>query len=244
MILDLEDDEVDAVVGDVPQVFIRPLTIPPGLPWDQNRAARLESEQAAPLDISQLAVRLKRLEAWRPGQVGSFAALYIRESQVGEGCLAKANLGGRIVTAQFRSRDHLANETKRLGALATIGVVVTVLTVLAIGAAVTARLHVEQDLSRLELTSARRLHQAEKNAQLKRQATILADVREDRGSINEMLIALARMSRERSADASIEAFHWRPAGSAVEVRGDGQPYPTGVASRIDRPLRPGVWLWG
>lgn len=60
-----------------PNVLVRTLVVPPGAPWVQQRAAMLEARHSAPLPIESLVLSLMRLEGWRPGRPGRYAACYV-----------------------------------------------------------------------------------------------------------------------------------------------------------------------
>jgi hypothetical protein len=57
---------------------------------------------------------------------------------------------------------------------------------------------------------------------------------------------LAWAASAKAADAHVDAYHWDHGRIAVEVRGETAPFAQidRVAVKDDKPLRPGVWLWG
>ena len=55
-----------------PQVLVRVIVTPPGAPWEQARAAKLDAQHGAPLPISELIHQLRRLAPWAPGRPGRY----------------------------------------------------------------------------------------------------------------------------------------------------------------------------
>lgn len=226
-----------------PSVFTKLITTPPGLPWDQARVARLEAARAAPVAIESLTVRLKRLAPWAKGKSGQYLAFYARANALGGGFRASKTIEGRTLSVDFKSKAQSAAETKVLAILAGVGGAAALLSVTAAIAVGAVRHSADKALDDLEQRSARELRQAQVISDMKRQNLALREV-EDLGTpLSEVLAELGWASRMHRTDVPVEAFHWRPVGFGVEVRGDEQPFTGAGAQRAARPLRPGVWLW-
>lgn len=60
-----------------PTQFTRLLEMPPGFPWEQAQAARLEARNASPV-AGEVSIEVRREGGWRPGQPGRFRATYAR----------------------------------------------------------------------------------------------------------------------------------------------------------------------
>jgi hypothetical protein len=84
-----------------PNVFVRTLSTPPGLPWEQARVADLEARHGSPLPIAEVVYRLRRLEGWRPGSPGRFAAFYVLAAEVDGRLEATAQVEGREIAVTF-----------------------------------------------------------------------------------------------------------------------------------------------
>lgn len=226
-----------------PPVLARTVETPRGLPWDQARAARLEAGRVAPLPIETMMLKLQRLEPWRHGAKGRFAALYVRKDQVGDGLKAVARLGERTIPVEFRSPRQVKADLRSLVLLAVAGGVAATVCFGAVGAAALRRGETVSELTRLERLAARRLRQAQESAELKRQNTALSALAEPGEPLDEVLADLAWASRNRAPEARIEGFHWRPTAYGIEARGDIAPFTTDDFSKAPRPLRAGVELW-
>lgn len=226
-----------------PPVFTRVLSTPPGLPWDQARAARLEAARAAPMPIEGLTLRLKRLDPWRNGKAGAFAAFYVKTGALGGGFSASKVIDGRTVTVDFKSRAQARAEARLLAVFAGVGGAAAVAVLGAVITAAAVRHGGDGRLDDLTRDSAHQLKHAQVVSALKRQNTALQSADNEGAPIGEVLGDLAWASRMRRQDVPVEGFHWRPAGFGVEVRGDPQPFTGPGAQRSARPLKPGVWLW-
>lgn len=65
-----------------PPSFVRAIQTPPGLPWDQHRAAELEARAGSPVTDPMIRITIRRLTPWRPRKVGRFEAKYERPAPV------------------------------------------------------------------------------------------------------------------------------------------------------------------
>ena len=221
-------------------VLVRTVTTPPALPWDQARVAALEAVQSAP--ARRLAVRTRRLGRWRPGAPGSFAAVYVQADRVGDGFKVRQRVGQQTVTVRFApERETSTRMRASLSAFLLAGGLA--LSVTAGVLAFNIRAEREKALVMAEQTAARRLTRAESAERRTAAADLIAGRSEAGAPLAVVLHDLAAMREARDAATPIEAVHWRPEATGVEVRSDDQPFTDRSAERSRRPLRAGVWLW-
>jgi hypothetical protein len=230
-----------------PKVLARSIVIPPGLPWDQARAARLEARHGAPLPMAELAFQLRRIEGWRPGVPGRYAAFYVLARDLFGRLTTTVEMDGRDLEITFLSADL---QRQRVRTLASVGIasgIAALLLVVSVGTALMRRAEAEARLSALETRADGKLRAVRARERLKEQARAL-DTQLDRGSrVGDVLGAIAWASSAKTPDAHIEAFHWEPGLFAVEVRGAQIPFevaPDRTLRKSATPIRRGVWLWG
>lgn len=243
-----EPDELEPVAASAPDVplFVKPVTTRPALPWDQARAAVLEARLNSPLPIEELAWQLRRLDPWKPGAPGRYAAIYARRDDVRDGLTAIADLDGRAIPVQFPTPGKRQEQARRL---AVTGVVASIAVFLLVGTSISVfavRARASAELESLELATARRLEQVrvQKSLQAQSQAIARAGLTDRRAS--RVLGDLTWASHNKTADADIEGFVWEGDLFAVEVRSDASPFAAAdrKIERSNSPVRPGVWLWG
>jgi hypothetical protein len=241
----VSEDE-GAPPAEAPKVFVRVIPTPPGMPWDQTRAAALEARQGAPLPLIEVAYQVRRLAPWAPGEPGRHAAFYVRAQEVGEALETIQNVDGRSVTVRFVSFAEQRRQGRRLVRVAVgaaIGAALVLGVVILVGGA---RDRASDRLDATEQLASVKLHQASSLEKLKRQARVL-DAAHVRGhGLDDFLRDLSWAASAKAAQARIEGLHWQDGYTAVEVRGEDSPF-----ERLDRtvekspkPARPGVWLWG
>jgi hypothetical protein len=243
--LRLVDEDPAAAQPEPPRVFVRAISTPPGLPWDQHRAAALEARMGAPLPLDTVAWQLRRLSAWRSDAPGRFAAFYVRAQEVRQRLTTEVEVEGRRLQVDFLSPAERARRQRLIGGVAAAAAVAAMALAGTAMLALQARSDAAARLDMLEQKTAARLRQAEKGAALKGQALILDRARMRGRSLGQALDDLAQVSAAKAPDARVQAFHWDRGYVAVEVRGDAAPFP-GLGARMQksaRPLRPGVWLW-
>lgn len=233
----------------VPQVFVRTFTTPAGMPWDQGRAAQLEARHGAPLPIVDLLHRVRRLEGWAPGQLGQFAAFYVRRKDVVQPFETTHDVDGKQVHVAFGGRTDPLRGVRQAG-----GTLVTVLTValpvlIAAGflsLAWSVRSDVTQQLDRLEIRVAAKSRLAAQARAEDRQSQTFVAEEGHAGQVADLVSDLTWLANARKADARILSIHWDHGLMAVEAHGSAQPLDPGVR-RIVRAAQPtpnGTWLWG
>jgi hypothetical protein len=242
-------EETEAPGADAPappKVFVRQIATPAGPPWDQDRAARLEARLGAPMPIAEVAWRLRRLEPWRPGAGGRFAAFYVRAGEVGDGLTSTVEVDGRPAEITFTSGRVQAQQLRRLTTLALSAAVVCAVLGAAVTLALAKRAETADRLASLEAIVQAKARQARAADRQRREDRAL-EMGGLRGrALGDYLNDLAWASSAKAPGARIDAVHWDHALMAVEAHGDTSPFTASdrAASRIDKPLRPGVYLWG
>jgi len=241
------DVEVERPEAAEPKVFVRTISTPPGLPWEQGRVADLEARHGSPLPIGEVLYRVRRLEGWRPGSPGRFAAFYVLAGEVGGRLDASAEVDGQALTVTFVTGSaHVAEAGLAAARTVVIGVL-AVLLIAAVAAAVNRRAETTGALQVVELRADGKLKRAE-TARRGRDLDRLLGLELERGvRLRDALGDIAWASNARAPDARIEALHWEPGFLAVTVKGEGSPFQAVTdreIRRADRPVRPGTWLWG
>lgn len=242
------DEDLPPPVGapDNPQVLVRVVSTPPGMPWEQTRAAQLEMRHGAPLPIADLMHKMVRLGRWRPGQPGRFAVFYIRAREFRGPFETLVDVEGTPTKVAFGA----GVEQMRRARITGLAVLLLVVSGLIIGAgvamALNARAQASTRLETAELTVANRLKAAQAIDRRRREGRLLRAAVGAGRPIDEVLADLAWASASKSPAARIDVVHWDHGLLAVEVRGEDAPFEAldRVQERSSRPIRRGVWLWG
>jgi hypothetical protein len=241
-----DDAEAPKREREEPKIFVRVIPTPPGMPWDQARAAALEARVGAPLPLGEVVYQLKRVEPWSRGRPGRHAAFYIRAGEVGDLLEASPRVDGRPIAVRFQSFAEQRRRLRKL-AVAVASAVVAGLVVVGLAAAVLgARAKNAERLEAVEQSALHKLKQAEALASLKRQSRVL-ETRHVRGrSLKDALADLAWAAAAKAPAARIEALHWDQGDLVVEVRGEDPPFTQTdrTVSKSPKPARAGVFLWG
>lgn len=242
-----EGPKIEAEPRPEPKVFVRTFVVPPGLPWDQARAAGLETRHGAPLPMSDVLFQVRRLEAWRPASPGRYAAFYVLAREVDGRLDSTLDLDGREFPVTFLAPGEQARWTRRLLAAGVGAALMSALIVSAVGAAVIRRGDAESKLQAVELHAATKLRVAKARQKLVEQAEVLAHQPGRGARARQALADVAWASSAKLPEAHIQAVHWEPDLMTFEVRGDGAPVaesPDWLLQRAKKPLRRGVWRWG
>lgn len=229
-----------------PQVLPRTISTPPGPPWEQARAARLEARHGAPLPLAEVAWRLRRLEPWAPGRPGRYVAFYVRERELKARFTTVVEVDGRPIEVEFRPAADQRQQAK----VATYVVLAALATGL-LGAGATAfalhaRSQAEARLADAEQTAAVKLRAARGLQRRQDAARRLHAAQGASAPVAGALADLGWASVARSPDSHILAVHWDHGLLAVETRGEASPFPQAEPGVV-RPggqIRPGVYLWG
>lgn len=237
----IKPEIVDA--GTRPPIFVRALTTPPAAPWRQRAIALLEARRSAPVPLPGLSVQLRRLRPWRPKKPGRYGAVYVRTNQIGSGFTTTANIDGVGFAVRFEPASQIRARASIVIALAAAAIVAMVLIGSAVMVAVGMRSTTSERLAAVDMRLNAGLRKARIETDRRRLSAALERVPDKGVPLADVLGDLAYAARSRQASVEVEAVHWRMAGMGVEVRGDGEPFAKGVARRVDKPLRAGVWLW-
>lgn len=237
-------EEAEAAV--TPQVFVRAFSTPPAAPWEQGRAAALQARHGAPLPISDLVHRVKRLEGWAPGATGRYAAFYVRAAEFTGPFETRVDVDGRSVRVSFGAVAGQFRQAQTAGLI--VGAAALAAAVFASGVTLALAARAEANA---------RLEQAEQQLQVKRRAALTTQRKADQSKalaravgqgrpIDQVLGDIAWVTAMKAPEARVEALHWDRGLLAVEVRGEAVPFlnPDRPMQRADKPIRKGVWLWG
>lgn len=228
-----------------PQVFVRALTTPPGAPWEQARAARLDARHGSPLPIGELLHQVRRLDRWRPGQSGRFAAFYVRAREARDPFETTVDVEGQAVTVRFGTSAPDLRRLRGVGlglaALVVSGAALGTGVMLALGA----KSSVQAELEANEQLAASRLPAAAAYKARVRQARELKALAGAARPLDEVLADLSWVATSKTPEARIVGVHWERGLLAIEARGEQPPFLAvdRAIERSERPLRPGVWLW-
>lgn len=229
-----------------PQVFMRPLSIPAGWPWEQARAAELEARHGAPLPIADLLHKVRRLTPWGPGRPGRYAAFYVRLSEYRRPFETTMSVEGQAISIAFGK----SGQTFRQAPIVVAALALVVATgaifggglVLAMQTRALTTGHLEAD----EVLAGGKLRSATALNRRRQQSIALKEAVGQSEPVAQVLNDLGWVAASRTPEARISAFHWDHGLTAVEVRGDSAPF-TATDRGIERsrgPIRGGVWLWG
>ncbi|ATQ43428.1 hypothetical protein [Caulobacter mirabilis] len=206
----------------------------------------MEARLNAPLPLDVMTFLLKRLEPWRPGTPGRYAAIYARRADVEGGASATAYLDGRPIPVRFLSAERQREQLKLLGAVAGGTTILVFLLVISTASVLSTRSEATLRLEQLEQTTQRRLVEVRRREALAAQVQALeaADLEPLRASA--VLSDLDWAAGALAPEVSLEAVYREGALLAVEVRGDQTPFAAAdrTVQRSDAQVRRGVWLWG
>jgi len=242
---EIEVDEAASSEKPPPQVFVRALVTPPGAPWEQARAARLDAQHGAPLPIAELLHQVRRLDRWGPGRPGRYAAFYVRAREFRDPFETTVEVDGSPVKVRFGAAapdlQRLQGVGLVLAALVLCGALLGGGTMLALGARSEAAAQLEAD----EQLAATRTRAAEAFRARSYQARELRALVGQARPVGDVLGDLAWVASSKTPEARVVGLHWERGLLAVEARGEQAPFMAAdrVIERSTRPLRPGVWLW-
>ena len=225
--------------------FTRAVTVPPGWPWDQTRAASLEALHTSPVSGDAVTTLVRRLRPWRFNEPGEFAAVYLRGG---------AELGGQSFDIQIQGqtlRVEVPSRAKRealmkerlwqIGSAVAIAIIVFAIITIALQR----REELEDRLSQAELRVDHQAKEAQAVARAKSDARMLAAMDLKDQGVDAALRDLEYVAFTRETTSRVDAFYWRKGFWAVEAHGDAPPVAAadGLLQRSVKPVRSGVWLW-
>ena len=231
------------MAGAGPTTFTRSITVPPGLPWRQLKAATLEARRATPMAMGALELRLKRLRPWRANRSATFAAVYMRSEELRSAYIARTRVDGVDVEVRFESGGAARTRLTQHVLLLLAASAAILLGGTSILSALQTRGEAESELQTLRAQLDREKATVFREMRAKEQSRALEGLSGRGARLRDVLEEMAAISTLRVPGVPIEAYHWRADGSAVEVRGQANPFPEGEAERAPKQIRPGVWLW-
>ncbi len=231
-----------------PKPFIRMVTTPPGLPWNQTRMALLEARHTSPVSGAlgdDLHIVIRRLEGWRPNLSGSFVAIYLRGSDLHSGVSFQVEARGRVFPIDLPPKGDGQAILKEQLSVYGAGLLVVLALAFAIGLSWQRRQEADFSISAVETRLGREYRQASSIVQAKRDAVALTEQGLKGRALADAMKDLRIVSIGRNPEARIDAFVWRDGDWGLEVYGDAVPMMLeGVdMRRDDKPVRRGVWLW-
>jgi hypothetical protein len=237
----IDDTELDQA----PKIFPRILTSPPGLPWDQSRAAMLDARLNAPMPIGELVVQLRRLSPWRPGEAGRFVAFYARRVDIEGGLVESVLVDGAAFLVRFET--EAAQAARRLlviGIAGAIGVTAALLFT-GVSLALANREDAQMQMTRLEAEITARNHALNARNRDLAEARNIDNADLTGRDLDHLLTDLAWTDAAKAPDLRLLGWFWDKGYMAVEVRSPA-PFPSAdrPVRRNDKPTRQGVWLYG
>lgn len=245
MNLPLREIEPATDAAKAPHVFVRAVSVPPGWPWEQARAARLEAEHGAPLPLSELMHQVRRLSPWGLGKPGRFGVFYLRRQEFRGPFETIVDVDGQAVKLAFGTP---AGRVRRLqGAGVAVGLCVLVGAILGAGVALALgiRSEAEARLEAVEQRAATRLRAAEAAKARIEQVRDLESLVAGGRPLDAVLDDLSWVALAKTPEARLVGVHWEGGLLAVEARGEATPFLSAdrPLERAETPIRPGVWLW-
>jgi len=239
------EPQAEAAAPAMPHIFVRALSTPPGAPWEQARAARLDSRHGAPLPLAELMHQVRRLDRWAPGQPGRYAAFYIRAREFREPFESSVEVDGRTVRVKFGASSPDLRRFQGAGAALLAITLCGAILGTGVTLALAARREAETRLAAEEQLAASRLKLAQAHRDRSNQARDLRALVGHARPLGEVLGDLTWVATSKTPEARLTGVHWERGLLAVEARGEQPPF-LAVDRPIERspkPLRAGVWLW-
>jgi hypothetical protein len=212
-------EEIDRAAG---QVFVRLIEIPPGAPWDQFWAARLDAAHGAPLGGDALVWAIRRLEPWRPRSPGRFAAGYVRREAIRDREVV-VDAGGTPVRLRFAQPELRRRRVTRLALTGGLAAVALVAGGLGVQKALELRSQREQTLARLEDNAARWERVARRERRQAADVALLKKAGADRASFADLAADLFWLGQAKAPSVAIERVQWSRGEMRVVSVGPGRP---------------------
>ena len=205
-----------------PTLFLRRFEIPPGAPWRQWQAARIEATHAGPLPSAASMVSVRRLGRWAPGAPAQFAAAYVRRDEQAPP-LIETVVDGHPVRFAFSSAAATRTELRTF-AVTGLYVAMAVLSVgLAMEKALAARA-ANDDLLTREEVRARRWAAVERRSDAgAKDEDLLRRAGADGRSFADLASDLLWLGRTKSPSAVVERVRWAGPEMRVLVNGPDAP---------------------
>ncbi|EGF92857.1 hypothetical protein ABI_12950 [Asticcacaulis biprosthecium C19] len=223
--------------------FTRVIGAPPGWPWDQARAARLEARHTSPVSGDDINIVVRRLKPWMLGEPGKFVAIYLRGVDQRQGLKFDIEVQGQRIAVELPSRQQKTQQSLHRAWILGLGAVTAVSFALMGTMTMQRRVAEAERLTVLETQVKRRAREAEGVARAKADAAALAALDLENRTISQALADLNTLSLKRDPAVRLEAYLWNKGYWAVEARGEAPPVADAGLQRAPKPVRKGVWLW-
>lgn len=230
--------------------FVRAIHTPPGLPWDQHRAAELEARAGSPVTDPMIRITIRRLTPWRPRKAGRFEATYERPAPVVIQPFQRDPTRSDLPSWLRGDDSRLAKWVPRAAVAGAVGL--SLMAALVLGQmrqaeTGTAAAAMEARLAELEIAV------VQSEAALRNQALVDSAGLTGR-SLETFLDDLGWASRTLSSEAEVSHLGWDEAGLTISTSGPENPFGSsdraversGMAStgatiwRIDRATDPSL----
>jgi hypothetical protein len=217
-----------------PPRFIRRIVTPAAAPWDQQRAADHDARHNSPLLADQVMIQVRRVGAWRPGEPATFAAAYLRKTDVTGPVTLAADIAGQSLTFSFAPPQALA--ALRRAAVVDLAVAVVAIALLVLAAAVgwsrreaneaalAAAQHTDDRAIRLQTLAGRRA---------KTDAALAAAGLEARNG-SALLRDFAWLAKARNPNAVLQSVVWDGGTFTLQSSDQAQPLLAAAPAQAER----------
>lgn len=212
----------DSGASPTERMFIRQIEVPPGPPWDQRRAVRLEARHGAPLREEAVAWAIRRLSPWRPRAMGRFAVAYVRREDVTATPLT-ALVAGQDVAFRFARPWRERLQLRTFGLTAGLGLFAALTLAAAVEKAVTVRGTSETHLARLELNGRRWTRVLRHDREIAADQVLLRETGAEHSTFADLATDLFWLGQARAASATIDRVQWRRDEMRVVSESPGPP---------------------
>lgn len=203
-----------------PSVFTRSIETPPGLPWDQRRAAELEARAGSPVTDPMVQITVARQAPWRPNRPGRFQATYARPMPKVIQPFQSAPRDRWLPDLLFDEHGQLIYWAPSVGAAVFALAALLAVSVFAGRAASQA----DAMLAAAEAQLVGLAGEETGAARAVRAAEIVEAAGLTGSEIDRLIADLAWASRSRSSDAAIRELVWRGGQMVVVTDTDETPF--------------------
>ena len=225
--------------------FTRIIHAPPGWPWDQTRAAKLEAHHTSPISGDGITIIVRRLKSWSFGDTGEFVAVYLRTGDTSAEEDFDIEVQGQRLRIEVPSRaareTAIREQAWQLGAGLVIAFALASLSMLAWQR----RAALEDHLDSADMRVAHEVRDAKTLQRAKADAYALGTLDLKDQTAGTVLQDIEKVAMAKNDNARIDAFYWRKGYWAVEAHGDAPPV-KGMDLNLQKstkPVRKDVWLW-
>ena len=229
-------------VAPSPEAFVRKVEIPPGAPWDQWRAAKLEAAHGAPLSAGETAISIRRLRPWAPNTTGLFGVAYVRST----GELApevSATIDGVAVVFRFTSPAAQRVTLRRQAVTAAFLLFAVIALGLGTQKALQARTANEALLAREEVNARRWASLGQKLQREADERRLLQKAGAEGRSFADVAADLVWLGQSKAPSVALERVTWAAGEMQVLAQGRGAPLLTPERSLTPIQRVAGLQMW-